>query len=74
MCEFYLVLLQTALLNHLVTLFLEGDDDKSDKYVDEEEREDHKVDHVENGHFHPVPTTRPHVFLCNVSRVLKDPK
>lgn len=71
---FYLVLFQTALLNHLITLLLKGDDDKSDEDVDEEEGEDHKVDHVENRHFHPVPTTRAHVLLSNISRVLKDPK
>lgn len=69
----HLVLLQTALLDHLVALLLEGDDDQSHEDVDEEEREDHKVDHVENGHLHPVPSTRPHVFLCDVGRVLQHP-
>lgn len=60
-------------MNHLVALLLEGDDDQSHKDVDEEEREDHKVDHIENGHLHPVPSTRPHVLLCNISGVLQDP-
>lgn len=69
----YLILLQTALLNHLVTLLLESDDDKSHKDVDEEEWEDHKIDHIENWHLHPVPPTRPHVLLCNICRVLEDP-
>lgn len=60
-------------MNHLVALLLEGDDDQSHKDIDEEEREDHKVDHVENGHLHPVPSTRPHVLLCDVGRVLQNP-
>ena len=69
----HLVLLQSALLNHLVTLLLEGDDDQSHKDVDKEEREDHKVDHVENRHLHSVPSTWPHAVLCNIGRVLQDP-
>lgn len=69
----YLVFLQTALVDHLVALLLEGDDDQSHKDVDEEEREDHKVDHVEDGHLHPVASTRPHVLLRDVGGVLKDP-
>ena len=69
----HLVLLQTALLDHLVALLLEGDDDQSHEDVDKEEREDHKVHHVENRHLHPVPSTRPHVFLCDVGRVLQHP-
>lgn len=72
MCTCHLVLLQTAFLNHLVTLLLEGDDDKSHKDVDEEERKDDKVNHVENGHFHPVPSTGAHALLCNIGRVLQD--
>lgn len=60
-------------MNHLVALLLEGDDDQSHKDVNEEEREDHKVDHIENGHLHPVPSTRPHVLLCNISGVLQHP-
>lgn len=69
----HLVLLQTALLNHLVALLLEGDDYQSHKDVDKEERENDKVHHVENRHLHPVPSTRPHVLLCNIGRVLQDP-
>lgn len=66
----HLILLQTALMNHFVALLLEGDDYQSHKDVYEEEREDHKVDHIENGHLHPVPSTWPHVLLCDISRVL----
>lgn len=69
----YLVFLQTALVDHLVALLLEGDDDQSHEDVDEEERENHKVDHVEDRHLHPVASTRPHVFLRDVGGVLKDP-
>lgn len=70
----HLVLLQAALLNHLVALLLEGDDDQSHEDIDKEEREDHKVNHVENGHLHSIPSTRPHVLLCYVSGVLQDPR
>lgn len=60
-------------MDHLVALLLEGDDDQSYEDVDEEEREDHEVDHVEDGHLHPVASTRPHVLLRDVGGVLKDP-
>lgn len=69
----HLILLQTALVNHLVALLLESDDDQSHEDVDKEEREDHKVNHIENRHLHAVASTRPHVLLCNVSGVLQDP-
>lgn len=60
-------------MNHLVALLLEGDDDQSHKDVDKEEREDHKVDNVEDGHLHPVASARPHVLLSDVGGVLKNP-
>lgn len=66
----YLVLLQAALLHHLVPLLLEGDDDESHKDVDKEEREDHEVDHVKNGHLHAVAAAWSPVFLCHVNRML----
>lgn len=69
----HLVLFQTALVNHLIALLLERNDDQSDEDVDEKKWEDHKIHHVENGHLHPVPSTRPHVLLCHVSRMLQDP-
>ena len=68
----YLVLLQTALLNHLVALLLEGDDDQSHENVDKEEWEDHEVNHIEHRHLHSISPTRPHVLLCYISRVLQD--
>lgn len=70
----HLVLLQTALMDHLIALLLERDDDQSHEDVDEEEREDHEVDHVEDGHLHPVPATRTHVLLCDIGGVLQDPE
>lgn len=51
----YLILFQTALRHHLVPLLLEGDDDQGHKDIDKEEGKHHKVDHVEDGHFHAVP-------------------
>lgn len=70
----HLVFLQATLLYHFVSLFLEGDDDESHEDVDEEEREDHKVNHVENRHLHSVPATRPQVLLCDIRGMLKDPE
>lgn len=70
----HLILLQTAFVNHLIALLLEGDDDQSHKDVDKEEREDHEVDNVENRHLHAVPSTWPHVLLRDISRVLQDPR
>ena len=68
----HLVLLQAALFHHLVPLLLEGDDDESHKDVDKEEREDHKVDHIKDGHLHPVAAAWASVFLCHIDRVLQD--
>lgn len=67
---FYLILLQATLLHHLVSLLLEGDDDESHKDIDKEEREDHKVDHVKDGHLHAVAAAWSSVFLCHIDRVL----
>lgn len=60
-------------MDHLVALLLEGDDDQSHKDVNKEEREDHKVDDVEDGHLHPVASARSHVLLGDVGGVLKNP-
>ena len=68
----YLVLLQSALLDHFVALFLEGDDDEGHEDVDEEEGEDYEVDHVEDRHFHAVAPARTHVLLRHVRGVLED--
>lgn len=68
----YLVLLQAALLHHLVPLLLEGDDDESHEDVDKEEREDDEVDDIEDGHLHAVAATRASVFLRHVDGVLQD--
>lgn len=68
----HLILLQAALRHGLVSLLLEGDDDQSDEDVDKEEREDHKVDHVEDGHLYPVAWIGTLVFKGGVHRVLQD--
>lgn len=70
----HLVLLQAALLHHLIPLFLEGDDDESHKDIDEEEGKNHKVNDVENGHFHPVAVTGSSVLFSHIHRVLQDPE
>ena len=69
----HLVLLQAALLHHLITLLLKRDDDECHKDVDEEEREDNKVDDIEDRHLHPVATAGTPVLLSHVNRVLQDP-
>lgn len=68
----YLVLFQAALWQSFVSLLLEGDDYQGDEDVDEEEREDHKVDHIEDGHFYPVAWTGTLVFKGGIHRVLQD--
>ena len=67
----YLILFQAALRQGLVSLLLEGNDDQSNKDVDKEEREDHKVDHIEDGHFYPVAWTWTLVFKGGIHRVLQ---
>jgi len=69
-CLLYLVLLQAA--QGLVSLLLEGDDDESHEDVHKKEREDHKVDDVEDGHLYPVARAGTHVFEGGVHRVLQD--
>lgn len=71
MSMLYLVLFQAALRQSLVSLLLEGNDDQSDEDVDKEEREDHKVDHIEDGHFYPVAWTGTLVFKGGIHRVLQ---
>lgn len=68
-----LVLFQAALGHGLVPLLLEGDDDQSHKDVDEEEGEDHEVDHVEDGRLHAEARVGPVVLIGGVHRVLQDP-
>lgn len=70
----YLILLQAALRQRLVSLLLEGDDDQSDEDVDKEEREDDEVDHIEEGHFYPVAWTGTLIFKGGVHRVFQDPE
>lgn len=69
----HLILLQAALWHGLVSLLLKGDDDQSHKDVDEEEGENHKVDHVEDGRLHAEARIWTLVFVSGVHRVLEDP-
>lgn len=69
----YLILLQTALLHHFVSLLLERNDDESHENVDEEEREDHKIDNIKNGHLHAVAAAGPTVLLRHIHRMLQHP-
>jgi hypothetical protein len=54
-------------------LLLEGDDNESHEDIDKEEREDHKVDHIKDGHLHAVAATWASVLLCHIYRVLQNP-
>lgn len=62
----HLVLFQTVILHHLVSLLLKGDDDESHEDVDEEEGEDHEVHHVKDGHLHPVSWARTLVLISRI--------
>lgn len=70
----HLVLLQAAFGHGLVSLLLEGDDDQSHEDVDEEEREHHEVDHVEDGRLHAEARAGALVLVGGVHRVLQDPE
>lgn len=67
-----LVLFQAALRHGLVSLLLEGDDDQSHKYVDEEEGEHHEVDHVKDGGLHAEAWVGTLVLVSSIYRVLQD--
>ncbi len=49
----YLVLVNLAVLQFCLSLFLEGNDDESHEDVDEEEGEDDEEHDVEDGHLYP---------------------
>lgn len=68
----YLILLQAALRQGFVSLFLKGDDDQSNKDVDKKEWKDDKINHIEDGHFYPVAWTGTLVFKGGIYRVLQD--
>lgn len=70
----HLILLQATLRHGLVSLLLEGDDDQSHKYVHEEEREHHKVHHVEDRGLHAETWAGTLVLVGGVHRVLQDPE
>lgn len=67
---FYLVFLQTTLRQGFVSLLLERDDNQGHEDVDEEEREDNEVDHVEDGHLDAVTRTGTLVLEGGVHGVL----
>lgn len=69
----HLILLQAALLHHLIPLLLKGDDDESHEDINKEERKNDKVDDVEDRHLHSVAVARTSVLFCHINGVLKDP-
>lgn len=70
----HLILLQATLRHGLVSLLLEGDDDQSHEYVYEEEREHHKVHHVEDGGLHAEAWAGTLVLIGGINRVFQDPE
>lgn len=68
----YLIFFQAALRQGLVSLFLKGDDDQSDEDVDKEERENYKIDNIEDWHFYPVAWTGTLVFKGGIHGVLQN--
>lgn len=69
----YLIFLQTALRQSFVALLLERDDDQGHEDVDEKEREDDKVDDVEDGHLDPIARTGTLVLEGGIHGVLQNP-
>lgn len=69
----HLIFLQATLCHGLVPLLLEGDDDQSHKYVDEEEGKHHKVDHIEDGCLHAKAWAGSLILEGGINRVLQDP-
>jgi len=63
----YLILAELAVLVLLLTLFLECDNDKTDKNVDHEERNDNDVDKVEYGDLHPMVVFRAKTLAIRVN-------
>lgn len=70
----HLVLLQATFRHGLVSLLLKGDNDQSHEYVDKEEGEHHKVDHIKDGRLHAEAGVGALVLVSGVHRVLQDPE
>lgn len=70
----HLIFLQATLGHGFVALLLKGDDDQSHEYVDEEEGEHHKVDHIEDGRLHAEAWCWALVLIGSVHRVLQNPE
>lgn len=70
----HLILLQATLRHGLVSLLLEGDDDQSHEYVDEEEGEHHEVYHIKDGCLHAEAWVGALVLISGIHRVLQDPE
>ena len=66
-----MVLVDLSVLQLRLALLLEGDDDQSHEDVDEEEREDDKVDYVENKHLDAEEGNRSLVLVRHCHGILK---
>lgn len=66
-----LILINFTVLQFGFALLLKGDDDQSHEDVDEEEREDDKVDYVENKHLDAEEGNRSLVLVRHCHGVLK---
>lgn len=62
----YLIFIQVLVDQLVLPLFLEGDDDQGNEDVDEEERKDDEVNHVEYRHFHAVVGRRAPILVGGI--------
>lgn len=69
-CYYHLIFVQVSIGQLLFALFLEGYDNESDEYIDEEKWENDKVDHIKQGHFHSVKGLWALILISGVHTVL----
>ena len=63
--ETYLIFINFCFLQFGFSLLLKSDDDQGHENVDEEERENNKVNDIEDGHLNSIDWNRPLVFIGN---------
>jgi hypothetical protein len=68
----YLIFVNFSILKFSLTLFLEGDNNKSYEDVDEKKRENDEVDDIENRHFDPIMKDGAVIFLCSSHGILQN--
>ncbi len=69
----YLILVKLAVLVFLLSLVLEGDDDKTDEDVDHEECDDDDVDEEEDGDGWTMVVDRTYRLCVRIYRLVQQP-